>query len=100
MSADEFTSWAAFYRLEPWGDMRADLRNGVVASLLYNVHRNKEAAPLTPADFMLFTEKPAAETPANESDPLKRRFQALFPGRPSTASKAAKRPRKTKPKKR
>jgi hypothetical protein len=31
VGSDELTEWMAFYQLEPFGEMRADLRSGVVA---------------------------------------------------------------------
>ena len=31
MSAEEFAEWRAYYRLEPWGETRADLRSAQVA---------------------------------------------------------------------
>jgi hypothetical protein len=42
------------YRLEPWGEERADLRSGIVASVIANVHRNpkKQRKPCQPVDFM------------------------------------------------
>lgn len=35
----------AFYKLEPFGDMVADLRHGVATSVLANINRNAEARP-------------------------------------------------------
>lgn len=80
MSAEEFSEWQAYYTLEPFGELRADLRSGVVASLLYNINRPKTAEALSPADFMLFQEreKPADETPP-DSDAMRSRFLKLFP---------------------
>ncbi|WP_439709409.1 phage tail assembly protein T, partial [Cupriavidus pauculus] len=47
MDAAEFNEWMAFYRLEPWGSHYDDLRAGVVASMIGNVHRDrqKQATP-------------------------------------------------------
>lgn len=45
ISSAEFTEWQAFYQLEPFGDMIADLRHGVATSVLANVNRNSEAKP-------------------------------------------------------
>ena len=42
----------AYYQLEPWGDERADLRMGIQAAVLANVHRARNQRPLKPADFM------------------------------------------------
>jgi len=102
MSAEEFTQWAAFYRLEPWGEARADLRSGVVASLLFNIHKGKDTEPLSPADFLLFQDKEArtAETPARDGTDLQRRFRAMFPAREAPPAMAKPKPaRKRAPKK-
>lgn len=45
------TEWQAFYDLEPFGDMRADLRAGIVASTVANVMGDPKK-PLSPSDFM------------------------------------------------
>lgn len=46
------TEWMVFYGLEPWGEERADLRAGIVASTVANVHRAPGSAPLTADEFM------------------------------------------------
>lgn len=54
MSSTQLAEWMAFYRLEPWGDERADMRAGIVASTIANVNRDakKRPKPYTPGDFM------------------------------------------------
>ena len=44
----------AFYRLEPWGSHYDDLRAGVVASMIGNVHRDhkKRAKPVGDLEFI------------------------------------------------
>jgi hypothetical protein len=54
MSSREFAEWMAFYRIEPFGDQRADMRSAIVASTMANLLGKKKFAP---ADFMLFTER-------------------------------------------
>lgn len=46
--------WAAYYELEPWGEVRGDLRAGIVASVIANVNRDpkKKGQPFKPTDFM------------------------------------------------
>lgn len=56
-SSRELSEWAAFWRLEPWGDMRADLRAGIIASTVANVMSGKKGRTTTPADFMPYQEK-------------------------------------------
>lgn len=48
----ELMDWAEFYTLEPWGAAPADLRAGIVAATIANVHISREAEPLKPIDFM------------------------------------------------
>lgn len=48
----EFTEWQAYWQLEPWGEDRADLRTGIVASTLANIHRSRDSEAFTPRDFM------------------------------------------------
>lgn len=42
--AREMMEWRAMYDIEPWGERRADLRAGIVASTTYNVNRGKGPA--------------------------------------------------------
>ena len=60
MTWGELLEWREFYALEPWGDERADLRSGIVASILANTNRDpkKRPQPFEPTDFMPFYEKP------------------------------------------
>lgn len=51
MSASEYLEWQEYYSLEPFGEERADLRAGIIASTIYNVNRGKNRA-LKPEDFM------------------------------------------------
>ncbi len=54
MSSREFAEWMAFYQVEPWGEERADLRSGIVASTVANAHRDpkKRKRPFKPEDFI------------------------------------------------
>ncbi len=45
ISSAEFTEWQAFYELEPFGDIVADLRHGSATSVLANINRNPDARP-------------------------------------------------------
>ena len=48
----QFAEWQAYYQVEPWGEERADLRAGIVASTIANVNRGKGQKPFKPSDFM------------------------------------------------
>lgn len=61
LSYTEFQEWCLYYQIEPWGESRADLRAGIVASTVANVHSLFMAgeARHVPADFMPYLEAPA-----------------------------------------
>lgn len=52
ISSAEFAEWIAFSRLEPYGPERADLRAGIVAATVANVHRDPKSKPFAPSAFM------------------------------------------------
>jgi len=62
MSAAEFTEWAAFARLNPFGPARADLRMANIMALMAEINRDRKrrSKPFSPAEFMLEFD-PAAE---------------------------------------
>lgn len=45
ISSREITEWMAYDKLEPFGERRADLRAGIVASTVANVFRNAKEHP-------------------------------------------------------
>ena len=52
MPVDEYKSWVQFYSEEPFGDVRADLRAGVVAATFARVMGGKGSKKYSPMDFM------------------------------------------------
>jgi hypothetical protein len=66
ISALELAEWEAYYHMEPFGEERADLRAGIVASTVANVQRDrkKKPQPFKPEDFMPKFNKPRKQTPA------------------------------------
>ena len=52
ISAAELVEWQAFYNLEPFGDLRDDLRAGIIVSTLYNLFRGKRATAKNAKHFM------------------------------------------------
>lgn len=53
MSAAEFREWEAVELIEPFGERRADIRAGIIASVIANVNRGKNQKAFTPEDFMI-----------------------------------------------
>ncbi len=66
MDLDEFLAHWADYQLSPWGEDRADLRSGIVAALLYNVHRGPRQPTKGVADFMPYRQAPVDEAAARQ----------------------------------
>lgn len=62
MSAGEFHDWLVYYAQEPFGEDRADLRAGIVASTIANVHRGKGGKAFSPRDFMPYAAQAESET--------------------------------------
>lgn len=60
ISSREFTEWLAYYQLEPFGEIVADLRHGVAAALLANVNRDndKKPEPYKALDFIPWADQP------------------------------------------
>jgi hypothetical protein len=72
MTAEEFGLWQALYRQDPWGETRADLRAGIVASTIANyagMTRAKHAEPAKPADYMPYIERD--DNVEHDPDPMK-----------------------------
>lgn len=56
MSWRQFMGWMRYYREEPFGEERADLRSGIITSAIANSNRDpkKRPQPFSPRDFMPF----------------------------------------------
>lgn len=63
MTISQLRGWLAYYECEPWGEERADLRAGIVAATVGNVHRGKGRV-LSPSDFMPRFGEPRKQTQA------------------------------------
>jgi len=70
ISSAEFAEWQAYYRLEPFGEERADLRTGILAALIANVNRDpkQRKKPYEPADFMPTFDKQSKATAPQSID--------------------------------
>lgn len=52
MSGREFLEWQAYHALWPLGERRADLRAGIIASVIANTQRGKDTPAFHPHDFV------------------------------------------------
>lgn len=66
MSIEEFLSHWADYQMDPWDEQRADLRNGILASILFNAHRGPRQTAKGVADFMPYRQAPQDEATARQ----------------------------------
>ncbi len=48
----QLAEWQAFERIDPFGNERADLAAGIIASTIANVHRGKRSKAYDAGDFM------------------------------------------------
>jgi len=53
IDSKELTEWQSYYLIEPFGEERADLRSGVLASIMSNAWRGKNTPASSPSDFVL-----------------------------------------------
>lgn len=52
MTWQQFIDWRDYDLIDPFGEERADLRSGTIASVIANVHSGKGGKRFKPADFM------------------------------------------------
>lgn len=67
MSSREFAEWLAFFRLQPYGEMREDFRFARLMALLANVNRDPDTSrEFTHEDFMPKFEDPEPDEPDDD----------------------------------
>ena len=79
MSLAEFRSWVRFYEDEPFGDFRADLRAGIVASTVHRMMGAKGTRS-RPIDFMPVVQRSIDRARASSRDPTLELRAALLQG--------------------
>jgi len=59
-SSAELTLYMCYYRISPWGEERADIRNAMQMAQTANLHRDtaRHPNPFEIVDFMPFREQP------------------------------------------
>lgn len=75
MSARELSEWMAYAQIEPFGEKRADLRAGIVASTMANIYRGKRK-PFKAEDFM-----PEFERQEKAPEEMQAMLRQMFGGR-------------------
>ncbi len=75
-SSRELTEWMAYFQLDPFGEERADLRAGIVASTVANSQRGRKGVAFKPKDFMpKFSDRP--QDPGWQMDIIRQLHQRL-----------------------
>ena len=64
VSSRELSEWMAYAKIEPFGEVRADLRAGIIASTVANTARDpkKRRRPFQPREFMPRFERQRQQT--------------------------------------
>jgi len=94
MTSKELTEWKAFYELEPFGRTAEDMRGGILASLLANIHRDpkKRSKPYLAMDFMPDYDGSRKPAPKKQSvEQMREALKAIHQG-----SKKSKKPRRVR----
>jgi hypothetical protein len=52
MTSKEFSEWMAYFAIEPFGEDRADLRMGILASVMANLWGKRKGRAWRPQDFI------------------------------------------------
>ncbi len=80
-SSHELTEWMAYLSLEPVGEERADLRSGIVASVVANANRKKGTRPFKAEDFMPKFDKVVHEQTEEEMQLAAQTMATMFGGK-------------------
>ena len=81
LTSAQLAEWAAFFRIEPDADFRADSLAAQQLAMLGNINRSdSKTEPFEPRDFMPWIDKPKAEPVLEEIDAQTQteRLKALF----------------------
>lgn len=76
MPAQEYEEHWADFQLSPWDDLRADLRAGLICSLLANIHRQKDKPPFKAADFMPYL-RPVISAATDDVETIRKFFEGM-----------------------
>lgn len=77
----EFATWMAYYAIAPWGEIRADLRSGIVAATVANSNPYRRGRNARVDEFMPFLESRGREMTDEEMKREVERGFALLTGK-------------------
>ena len=90
LTSSELSEWQAFYRIEPFGEFRADLRAGTIASPLVNLQVKKGHRRTKPSDWIMEFIPDEPQSP----EEMKRILQAFAQAAQKRAKRMARGPRR------
>jgi len=70
LTVRQIREWIAFYRIEPFGESRADWRQAITSMILANVNRGKNTKAYKVKDFMLTDKKPRRQMTNKEIETM------------------------------
>ena len=76
MTSTDFVSLAAYYRRNPWGPWRDDLRAAHTTAMLYNINR-RSGSPSVPATDFIFDPDRAEKLEAENAKATLAMFDSL-----------------------
>lgn len=86
LTAKQFLEWEHYARLEPFGELRADYRAALIASVIANVNRGSKQKPYTLEDFLLkFAEEPVRKQTVEDQLAVAKMIAMMY----STTDKSA-----------
>lgn len=80
MSASTLLGWQAYAALEPFGEYRAELRNGELCALTANINRDTKSRPepYSLYDFTHFVERPEKAEIKLTPEEIERAMAGIF----------------------
>lgn len=75
-----FAEWMAFYRIEPFGELRGDYRAGLIASTLAEIHRDKKkrSRPFSILDFVPKFGMGSSKPPTSKKQTVEQQRSAIM----------------------
>lgn len=58
VNSAQLTELMAYSKIDPWDELRDDLRAGIIASTMFNAYRGKKQRAKSAADFMPYAKPP------------------------------------------
>jgi len=81
MSSSEMSEWAAYYRIEPFGDVRNDVHAAMICQSVISPHMEKGKKPPSIEELMPFRDTEKEGQTADEMKQMCKNFASAFGGK-------------------